>query len=66
MFIELVDALRCPRPHEESWLVLAASRLEARHVLEGTLGCPVCHAQYPIRDGIVDLRPGGDERPDER
>lgn len=66
MFIELVDALRCPRPHEESWLVLAASRLEARHVLEGTLGCPVCHAQYPIRDGIVDLRSGGDERPLER
>lgn len=63
MFIELVDALRCPHPHEESWLVLAAARLEARHVQEGTLGCPVCHAQYPIRDGIVDLRPGGGERP---
>jgi uncharacterized protein YbaR (Trm112 family) len=60
MFIELVDALRCPRPHEESWLVLAAARLEARHVWEGTLGCPVCHAQYPIRDGIVDLRPDGE------
>lgn len=63
MFIELVDALRCPRPHEESWLVLAATRLEARHVQEGTLGCPVCHAQYPIRDGIVDLRPLADARP---
>jgi uncharacterized protein YbaR (Trm112 family) len=56
MFIEIVDALRCPRPHEESWLVLAASRMEARHVQEGTLGCPVCHGEYPIRDGIVDLR----------
>jgi uncharacterized protein YbaR (Trm112 family) len=66
MFIELVDALRCPRPHEESWLVLATSRLVARHIREGTLGCPVCHAQYPIRDGIVDLRPGGDEHPVER
>ena len=66
MFIELVDALRCPRPHEESWLVLAASRLEARHVLDGTLGCPVCHAQYAIRDGIVDLRLGGDEHAVER
>ena len=63
MFIELVDALRCPHAHEESWLVLAASRLEARHVREGTLGCPVCHAQYPIRDGIVDLRPHGSGRP---
>ena len=56
MFIELVDALRCPRPHEESWLVLAASRMEARHVEEGTLGCPVCHAEYPIRGGIADFR----------
>ena len=56
MFIELVDALRCPRTHEESWLVLAASRIEARHIQEGTLGCPVCRAEYPIRDGIVDLR----------
>ena len=56
MFIELVDALRCPRPHEESWLVLAASRIEARHIQQGTLGCPVCRAEYPIDDGIVDLR----------
>ena len=56
MFIELVDALRCPRTHEESWLVLAASRIEARHIQEGTLGCPVCRAEYPIRDGVVDLR----------
>jgi uncharacterized protein YbaR (Trm112 family) len=66
MFIELVDALRCPRTHEESWLVLAATRTEARHVQEGTLGCPVCHAEYPIHEGIADLRldppPDGAER----
>ena len=55
MFVEIVDALRCPRPHEESWLVLAARRTEDRHVLEGTLGCPVCRAEYPIHDGIVDF-----------
>ncbi|MFL5617025.1 MAG: hypothetical protein ACJ79A_01365 [Gemmatimonadaceae bacterium] len=56
MFIELVDALRCPRTHEESWLVLATSRIEQRHIVEGRLGCPVCRAEYPIRAGIVDLR----------
>ena len=56
MFIELVDALRCPVPHEESWLVAAASRTEFRHIVEGTLGCPVCQAQYPIRRGVADLR----------
>ena len=59
MFIELVDALRCPRTHEESWLVLAAARMEARHIQEGALGCPVCHAEYPIRDGIADFRLDG-------
>jgi uncharacterized protein YbaR (Trm112 family) len=56
MFIELVDTLRCPVPHEESWLVLAADRMVARHVLDGTLGCPVCGAEYPIRDGVADFR----------
>jgi uncharacterized protein YbaR (Trm112 family) len=55
MFVEIVDALRCPRPHEESWLVLAAQRTEERHVLDGTLGCPVCHAAYPIHDGIAEF-----------
>jgi uncharacterized protein YbaR (Trm112 family) len=56
MFIELVDALRCPVPHEESWLVAAATRMEFRHIVEGTLGCPVCHAEYPVRRGVADFR----------
>ena len=56
MFIELVDALRCPQPHAESWLVVASTRTQARHILEGTLGCPVCRAEYPIVDGVVDFR----------
>jgi uncharacterized protein YbaR (Trm112 family) len=63
MFIELVDALRCPVPHEESWLVAAATRMEARHFVEGTLGCPVCGAEYPIRDGVVDFRRHGGALP---
>ena len=53
MFIELVDDLRCPRAHEETWLVAAADRTEDRDIVEGTLGCPICHAEYPIRDGAV-------------
>ena len=56
MFIELVDALRCPRPHEESWLVAATSRMAFRHIVDGMLGCPVCHAQYPVTRGVVDFR----------
>ncbi|HEY2855606.1 MAG TPA: hypothetical protein VGJ18_22375 [Gemmatimonadaceae bacterium] len=53
MFSELVDVLRCPRPHEESWLVLAAHRLNGRDIMAGVLGCPVCHAEYPIADGVA-------------
>jgi hypothetical protein len=56
LFIELVDALRCPVSHEESWLVAATTRMESRHIVEGTLGCPVCAAEYPIHNGVVDFR----------
>ncbi len=61
MFIELVDALRCPKPHEESWLVAQADIMHARHIVSGTLGCPVCSAQFPIQDGVVDFRLGASE-----
>jgi uncharacterized protein YbaR (Trm112 family) len=56
VYIELIDLLRCPRPHEESWLVAAFDRMEGRFVIEGKLGCPVCSATYLIRDGVADLR----------
>src|SRR6476661_835620 len=59
MFIELMDALRCPVPHEDSWLVASATRMEARHIVEGVLGCPVCHAEFPVHRGVVDFRRGG-------
>lgn len=57
MFIELVDHLRCPRPHEETWLVASADRTEGRDILDGTLGCPICHAEYPIRRGVAWFSP---------
>ena len=53
MFIELIDVLRCPNAHDESWLVLASGRIDGRDVMEGVLGCPVCEAEYPIADGVV-------------
>jgi uncharacterized protein YbaR (Trm112 family) len=55
MFIPLVDVLRCTRPHEETWLVASIDRAEDRDILEGTLGCPSCLAEYPIHDGIVSF-----------
>ena len=61
MFIELVDSLRCLAPHEDTWLVASADRMDGRRIVEGTLGCPTCRATYPILDGIVWLgaAPGG-------
>jgi uncharacterized protein YbaR (Trm112 family) len=53
VLVDLVDDLRCPRPHEETWLVASAERTEGRHITQGTLGCPICRAEYPIRDGVV-------------
>jgi uncharacterized protein YbaR (Trm112 family) len=55
MFIELVDSLRCVAPHEDTWLVASADRMEGRRLVEGTLGCPTCRAAYAIRDGVVWL-----------
>lgn len=64
MFIELIDLLRCPHPHEGSWLVLAADEVIDRHVVRGTLGCPICGAEFPIAAGEADLR--GERRPGSR
>ena len=40
MFVELVDLLRCPHAHEDSWLVAAADETADRHIVHGSLGCP--------------------------
>ncbi|MEX0909077.1 MAG: hypothetical protein WDZ58_04870 [Gemmatimonadaceae bacterium] len=60
MFIELIDLLRCTRPHEDSWLVAAFQELRERDVIEGLLSCPVCNARYPITNGVAwfDVEPG--------
>lgn len=58
MHSDLVDKLRCLAVHEESWLVAAADMVEGRHIMQGLLGCPVCHARYPIERGRVDFTAG--------
>lgn len=55
MFIELTDHLRCPAEHAESYLVLIPHQMEGRRVIRGTLGCPACQAEYPIREGVAEL-----------
>ena len=54
----MLDLLRCINAHEETWLVASLKAISNRFVLDGTLGCPVCHAEYPIRKGIADFRRG--------
>lgn len=62
MFIELIDLLRCTKPHDEIWLVAAFSSVSNRFVQEGKLGCPTCSAEYWIRKGVGDFT-GGSEIP---
>ncbi|HEY3745210.1 MAG TPA: hypothetical protein VGL17_03155 [Gemmatimonadaceae bacterium] len=58
MFIELIDLLRCTKPHDETWLVAAFNTVSNRFVEEGKLGCPACSAEYWIRDGVGDFSGG--------
>lgn len=53
MFIPLVDLLRCVRAHDETWLVASIDESVDRDIVRGTLGCPICLAEYPIQNGIV-------------
>lgn len=53
MYLELVDVLRCTADHEESPLVAAITRRDDRDIVDGVLGCAVCHAEYPIERGIA-------------
>jgi uncharacterized protein YbaR (Trm112 family) len=55
MHIELVDTLRCPVLHEDSWLVASVTRFDGRDVVEGMLGCPLCRRQFAVVGGVVDF-----------
>jgi uncharacterized protein YbaR (Trm112 family) len=53
MHLDVIPTLRCPREHEESGLVLVADDTRGRHVITGVLGCPMCEAEFPIREGVA-------------
>jgi uncharacterized protein YbaR (Trm112 family) len=55
LFIELTDILRCPEPHEESFLILVPHTMDQRSVTTGFLGCPICRREYPIANGSVNF-----------
>ena len=58
MHIEFIELLRCPNPHEETWLVAAFHRMDGRLVIDAKLGCPVCSAEFFIRDGVAIFSAG--------
>jgi hypothetical protein len=53
VFVPLVDILRCTRAHADTWLVASIDRADGRYIVDGTLGCPTCLAEYPIRSRIA-------------
>ena len=53
MFIEMLDGLRCVADHPRIPLVIAITERDDRFVVEGTMGCPVCRREYPIRGGVA-------------
>jgi uncharacterized protein YbaR (Trm112 family) len=57
MFIELTVHLRCPADHPESFLVLVPEEMHGRVVNRGTLGCPACGREYPIRGAALYFTP---------
>jgi uncharacterized protein YbaR (Trm112 family) len=61
MHILLTDLLSCPRCGPEFGLIVLADALEGRRVREGRLGCANCREEYPVTNGVADLRLGGSE-----
>jgi uncharacterized protein YbaR (Trm112 family) len=63
MHVDLVESLRCPNAHEDGWLVASAHRVVDRRIVEGVIGCPMCGAEWPVRDGVLSLTGERDEPP---
>ncbi len=56
VFFELTDLLTCPTCGPAHGLVLLVQEVEDRRVRTGWLGCPNCRHDYPVNDGVADLR----------
>jgi len=53
---ELTDLLTCPHCGPAFGLVLLVEQVEARRVIAGWLGCPNCRHDFPVTNGVADLR----------
>jgi uncharacterized protein YbaR (Trm112 family) len=55
MFLELAELLACPAEHEPTYCVVTSDEMHERRVVRGAVGCPVCEAEYPVVDGVVQF-----------
>ena len=55
MRVETLELLRCPAPHEPSPLITVAYERDGDRIVEGSLGCSICGAEYALREGVVYL-----------
>ncbi len=55
MHVDLIESLRCPRRHEDGWLVAATDEVIDRQIVRGTLGCPICGGEWRIQAGELDF-----------
>lgn len=62
MFFELPEVLVCPRCGPPNSLILLVREARERRVHTGWLGCPNCGEDYPVVEGVADLRTGAGTR----
>lgn len=55
MHLEIAEYLQCPARHAQGLCVVLPDEMIGRSVRRGIVACPVCHREYPVRDGVVDF-----------
>jgi len=51
--LDVIDILRCPASHAESFLVATIDDAVDGTIRSGRLGCPICDARYEINAGAL-------------
>jgi uncharacterized protein YbaR (Trm112 family) len=62
LHLDLVDVLRCPGAHDQSHVVVLPEAVRGRVMIAGTIGCPVCKAEYRVEGGVLHMDPADPAR----
>lgn len=54
---DLLDALRCPNDHGETWLVAMVHEARGAELRGATLACPTCGSEFTVDDGVANFGP---------